>query len=77
MNLDVLNNQHSDEIAAFLAVASQGSFVGASDTQQSFRNDSPLWKSALAFGLWSAPPGRFESLKQVPGWSSAFAQPSN
>ena len=29
MNLDVLNNQHSDEIAAFLAVASQGSFVGA------------------------------------------------
>ena len=29
MNLDVLNNHHSDEIAAFLAVASQGSFVGA------------------------------------------------
>lgn len=29
MNIDVLNNQHSDEIAAFLAVASQGSFVGA------------------------------------------------
>lgn len=29
MNLDVLNSQHSDEIAAFLAVASQGSFVGA------------------------------------------------
>ncbi len=29
MNPDVLNNQHSDEIAAFLAVASQGSFVGA------------------------------------------------
>ncbi|SCZ57424.1 MULTISPECIES: LysR family transcriptional regulator [unclassified Pseudomonas] len=29
MNLDVLNNQHSDEIAAFLAVASQGSFVAA------------------------------------------------
>lgn len=29
MILDVLNSQHSDEIAAFLAVASQGSFVGA------------------------------------------------
>lgn len=29
MNLDVLDSQHSDEIAAFLAVASQGSFVGA------------------------------------------------
>ncbi|WP_458129799.1 LysR family transcriptional regulator [Pseudomonas sp. Z2-11] len=29
MNLDVLNNQHSDEIAAFLAVAAQGSFVAA------------------------------------------------
>lgn len=29
MNLDVLNSQHSDEIAAFLAVASQGSFVAA------------------------------------------------
>jgi DNA-binding transcriptional LysR family regulator len=29
MNPDVLNNQHSDEITAFLAVASQGSFVGA------------------------------------------------
>ncbi|GGU55470.1 transcriptional regulator [Pseudomonas laurentiana] len=29
MNLDVLDNQHSDEIAAFLAVASQGSFVAA------------------------------------------------
>ncbi|MDR0279264.1 MAG: LysR family transcriptional regulator [Paucimonas sp.] len=29
MNLDVLDNPHSDEIAAFLAVAAQGSFVGA------------------------------------------------
>ncbi len=29
MNLDVLSNQHGDEIAAFLAVASQGSFVAA------------------------------------------------
>ncbi|NBA98467.1 LysR family transcriptional regulator [Pseudomonas sp. R5(2019)] len=29
MNLDVLDNQHSDEIAAFLAVAAQGSFVAA------------------------------------------------
>src|SRR3546814_19810212 len=29
MNLDVLDSQHSDEIAAFLAVASQGSSVGA------------------------------------------------
>lgn len=29
MNLDVLNHQHSDEIAAFLAVAAQGSFVAA------------------------------------------------
>ncbi|MEI4519763.1 MULTISPECIES: LysR family transcriptional regulator [unclassified Pseudomonas] len=29
MNLDVLSNPHSDEIAAFLAVAAQGSFVAA------------------------------------------------
>ncbi|MBV4484536.1 LysR family transcriptional regulator [Pseudomonas sp. SWRI153] len=29
MNLDVLSNSHSDEIAAFLAVAAQGSFVAA------------------------------------------------
>lgn len=29
MNLDVLDNPHSDEIAAFLAVAAQGSFVAA------------------------------------------------
>lgn len=29
MNLDVLSNQHGDEIAAFLAVAAQGSFVAA------------------------------------------------
>lgn len=29
MNLDVLDSQHSDEIAAFLAVAAQGSFVAA------------------------------------------------
>jgi len=29
MNLDLLDNPHSDEIAAFLAVAAQGSFVGA------------------------------------------------
>ncbi|WP_085695269.1 MULTISPECIES: LysR family transcriptional regulator [unclassified Pseudomonas] len=29
MNLDVLSHQHSDEVAAFLAVAAQGSFVGA------------------------------------------------
>ncbi|PWB35191.1 LysR family transcriptional regulator [Pseudomonas sp. SDI] len=29
MNLDLLDNQHSDEIAAFLAVAAQGSFVAA------------------------------------------------
>lgn len=29
MNLDLLDNPHSDEIAAFLAVASQGSFVAA------------------------------------------------
>lgn len=29
MNLDVLTPQHSDEVAAFLAVASQSSFVGA------------------------------------------------
>ncbi|RWU21412.1 LysR family transcriptional regulator [Pseudomonas alkylphenolica] len=29
MNLDVLDNQQSDEVAAFLAVVSQGSFVAA------------------------------------------------
>ncbi|MCF3193218.1 MULTISPECIES: LysR family transcriptional regulator [Pseudomonas] len=29
MSPDFLNNHHSDEIAAFLAIASQGSFVGA------------------------------------------------
>ena len=29
MNLDLLDNPHSDEIAAFLAVAAQGSFVAA------------------------------------------------
>ncbi|MDN5843946.1 MAG: LysR family transcriptional regulator [Alcaligenaceae bacterium] len=29
MNLDVLDSRHSDEIAAFLAVAAQGSFVAA------------------------------------------------
>lgn len=29
MNVDLLDNPHSDEIAAFLAVAAQGSFVGA------------------------------------------------
>ncbi|KAA8697684.1 LysR family transcriptional regulator [Pseudomonas caricapapayae] len=29
MNLDVLDSQHSDEIAAFLAIASQGTFVSA------------------------------------------------
>lgn len=29
MSPDLLDSQHSDEIAAFLAVASQGSFVAA------------------------------------------------
>lgn len=54
MNLDVLDSQHSDEIAAFLAVAAQGSFVAAGRLLQ--RHPTVISKRLAAMekrlGVW-------------------------